>query len=483
MSPVERTILVTLVLFAYLLVCGYAFWRHKSKHQGATVSNKAKVPLASGESSGDMPFLVAYASQSGTAEAIAKRSATYLAERFTPLLLPLNQVTNEVLANSQRAFFVVSTYGEGEPPDNAISFKRRYLQARSVKANPALDLAHLEFSVLALGDQMYDKFCAFGHQVYQGLCQLGATPLIPTLEACATAQAAESIPYEPFIDKWRASVGISDVKLTEDSAVQTNSSTWQLAHRELLNPNSSGAPLYKIGLVATDNPSLTWQAGDLVDIHFEQTELQSTSQGIATTNHKRKYSIASIPEDGRIELIVRQQFAPDGELGIGSGALTQGLDLLSTLTLDLVSNKSFHGPALKRPMILIGSGSGLAGLRSHLKARAVIQASKNWLIYGERQRQFDNILDSEMQDLKSSGALERVDRVFSRDGNQQKYVQDCLMANANDVNNWVQQGAAIYVCGSLTGMAKGVDDALQTILGNELYQQVREQGLYRRDVY
>ena len=54
---------------------------------------------------------------------------------------------------------------------------------------------------------------------------------------------------------------------------------------------------------------------------------------------------------------------------------------------------------------------------------------------------------------EADGTLERLDRVFSRDGGPLRYVQDALRANAADVRARIEAGAAIYVCGSLQGMA------------------------------
>ncbi|MNU06312.1 Sulfite reductase [NADPH] flavoprotein alpha-component [compost metagenome] len=48
---------------------------------------------------------------------------------------------------------------------------------------------------------------------------------------------------------------------------------------------------------------------------------------------------------------------------------------------------------------------------------------------------------------------------------------------------WVDAGAAVYVCGSLQGMAGGVDEALQDILGAQRLQDLQQAGRYRRDVY
>ncbi|MNH22345.1 Sulfite reductase [NADPH] flavoprotein alpha-component [compost metagenome] len=63
------------------------------------------------------------------------------------------------------------------------------------------------------------------------------------------------------------------------------------------------------------------------------------------------------------------------------------------------------------------------------------------------------------------------------------YVQDVLLQQAEEFKRWVAEGACVYVCGSLQGMAAGVDAALNGVLGEALVQQLIEDGRYRRDVY
>ena len=63
-------------------------------------------------------------------------------------------------------------------------------------------------------------------------------------------------------------------------------------------------------------------------------------------------------------------------------------------------------------------------------------------------------------------------------------MQDRLHQHANRLREWVQtRGAALYVCGSLHGMAEGVDTALRSILGSAAVDNLLQQGRYRRDVY
>ncbi len=79
--------------------------------------------------------------------------------------------------------------------------------------------------------------------------------------------------------------------------------------------------------------------------------------------------------------------------------------------------------------------------------------------------------------------MERADIVFSRDQTERIYVQDKVHEQAEQIRTWIAADAAIYVCGSLEGMAGGVEAALTDILGQETVEQLIAQGRYRRDVY
>ncbi len=171
----------------------------------------------------------------------------------------------------------------------------------------------------------------------------------------------------------------------------------------------------------------------------------------------RSYSIASIPQDGRLHLLVRQTWRDDGTPGQASHWLTTGLDVGATLTLQLRAHPGFRleGNA-QRPLILIGNGTGLAGLRAHLRTRAALGQHANWLIAGERQAAHDQLYGAELHAWHATGHLQHLDWAFSRDGDAKTYVQDRLHQHANRLREWVQtRGAALYVCGSLHGMAEG----------------------------
>jgi sulfite reductase (NADPH) flavoprotein alpha-component len=58
-----------------------------------------------------------------------------------------------------------------------------------------------------------------------------------------------------------------------------------------------------------------------------------------------------------------------------------------------------------------------------------------------------------------------------------------LREAAEQLREWLAAGAALYVCGSLDGMAAGVDEVLHEVLGAAEVSTLREEGRYRRDVY
>jgi sulfite reductase (NADPH) flavoprotein alpha-component len=185
-----------------------------------------------------------------------------------------------------------------------------------------------------------------------------------------------------------------------------------------------------------------------------------------------------------MQLIVRQVRCEAG-LGLASGWLTAQAAIGDEVRVRLIANPSFDAWPQPAPAIYIGNGSGLAGLRSHLRAR-VLQGEigqRNWLIFGERQQEHDAICAAEIQGWRSAGYLSELDLVYSRDVTGGGYVQDVMRERAATLRAWIDDGAVIYVCGSLQGMAGGVDAALADIIGREQLEQLAEEGRYRRDIY
>ena len=173
----------------------------------------------------------------------------------------------------------------------------------------------------------------------------------------------------------------------------------------------------------------------------------------------------------------------DGTPGIGSGWLCDYAPVGGEIALRLRSNPNFHAPDPTKPMILIGNGTGIAGLRAHLKQRIAVGARRNWLLFGERNSDRDFFYCDEILLWQAQNHIERLDLAFSRDQTESVYVQKKLLAATDPLREWVEAGASIYVCGSLAGMAPGVDGALRRILGDANVESMLTEGRYRRDVY
>ena len=466
-----------------------------------------------GENHSDAPaWLIGFASQSGFAEQLAWQTAGQLQAAGLPVKVqPLGSVSEEDLRQSEHALFVVSTFGDGEAPDSARGFERSVL-------GQDLALQGLNYSVLALGDRQYQHFCGFARRLHFWLTHQGGNALFAPVEVDSGDQEA--------LLHWQHQLG----QITGHAPAAWASAhyeSWTLSRRTLLNPDSSGTGVYLLGL----NPPAPrdWLAGDLVEIlprhcpwaveHFlDGLGIAGTDEvlvdGLARPLEQvlasrqlpdnrshlvglhaqalvealvpvgmREYSIASIASDGVLELIVRQERHPDGSLGLGSGWLTEHAPLGAAISLRLRRNSGFHLPTEPVPMILLGNGTGLAGLRSLLKARIADGQQRNWLLFGERNIAHDYHCQNELQGWLASGDLALLDLAFSRDQDEKIYVQDRLRESADVLRKWLAEGAAIYVCGSLQGMAAGVDQVLVDVLGSEAVQRLIEQGRYRRDVY
>lgn len=502
-------VMLASLMMPLFFITGWMLYLKRRKQKRLTVAARQSQQQFSIDPNAEQ-WLIVYATQTGVAEQLAWRTATSLQEAHQPVTVKaIQELQTADLKDNTQILFVASTYGTGDAPDLASNFVKKIM-------SQSLDLSHLRYAVLALGSKEYpDSYCDFGHRLAAWLQRNQAQALFDTIEV-DNANPAD-------VQRWNQALAqVTQLEL-QSMQIDKTFDTWRLQQRDLLNPDSLGAPAFNIELVPQHEAH--WAAGDIAEIQpgnstariqsflaqhqldaqtlvpKQQQTLQQWLWDKDLTVHiqpfqsledllvqlpvlpSREYSIASIPTQQVLRLVVRQQADAQGKLGLGSGWLTQHAELGQNIALRIRNNPSFHLIADNRPIICIGNGTGLAGLMSLLHARTRLNYSQNWLIFGERQQAHDFFYQRTIEAWVNTGMLQRLDLAFSRDQEEKIYVHHKLREHAAELKQWIANGAVIYVCGSIQGMASDVDHALQDILGDDQLEQLREQGHYRRDVY
>jgi sulfite reductase (NADPH) flavoprotein alpha-component len=122
------------------------------------------------------PLTILFGSQTGTAEGLAKKAAKEAGKRgFAPTVLDMAQTDVARLATERNLLVIVSTYGDGEPPDSAKAL-------HSALAPAATALPGVRFSVCALGDTNYTQFCQCGKDFDAYLEKSGAVRVGPRVD-------------------------------------------------------------------------------------------------------------------------------------------------------------------------------------------------------------------------------------------------------------------------------------------------------------
>ncbi|MEC2182531.1 assimilatory sulfite reductase (NADPH) flavoprotein subunit [Bacillus spizizenii] len=231
---------------------------------GAAVSAKVAAPAVSKE------VTVLYGSQTGNAQGLAENAGKQLEQRgFQVTVSSMSDFKPNQLKKVNNLLIVVSTHGEGDPPDNALSF-HEFLHGRR-----APKLEDLRFSVLALGDSSYEFFCQTGKEFDQRLEELGGKRISPRVDC--------DLDYDEPAAEWLESVfdGLSEaeggsaapapaaVPQTVESAYsRTNPFRAEVLENLNLNGRGSNKETRHLEL-SLEGSGLTYEPGDSLGVYPE----------------------------------------------------------------------------------------------------------------------------------------------------------------------------------------------------------------------
>ena len=373
----------------------------------------------------------------------------------------MNQLAPEYRC-AQRLFILTSTYGNGDAPSSADQFLK---QLAKVKARPTPG-----FAVLGFGDRQFPQFCQFAKEVQAALLAAGWHQLLEfeTIDRQSTQAFAS----------WGNAVGRLLGRELDLVHVPTPppTSAFQLVERidygeEVDAPTSilRFAAVARTGLGSrilrflgvNDLPH--FEAGDLVGILAPGSPIP------------RFYSLASSARDGVLEICVRRH--PNGLCSQFLHRLKVGDRVNAFIQL----HPDFR-PALGRfPVILVGSGTGIGPLVGFIRNNT--GKHPMYLYWGGRDPDSDFLYQPELETYLADHRLTQLRATFSRvkDG---AYVHDRLAGDAAQVQDLINQGGQVLVCGS-RAMANNIVQVMNRILApiKLSVQALRAAGRYREDVF
>ncbi|KAL3856423.1 hypothetical protein ACJMK2_011185 [Sinanodonta woodiana] len=222
-------------------------------------------------------ILILYGTEYGFSEEVAKHLFDRICEQqgLDPLLQPrlvnASQYDCLDLSREQLCALLISTSGDGVPPTDARPFYDFMMSA-------PIDLHHLQFSVLAMGDSNYPQFCKTGRTLESRLLQMGGESIIPRQDVDMEDWSAINSWISKFINfltsaNLRINVDYLRLKHEEEGYNRHRPFMATLKVKRLLTlcqgPGDKETIHCEFDITGSD---LTWTSGDAVGIHPQNNE-------------------------------------------------------------------------------------------------------------------------------------------------------------------------------------------------------------------
>ena len=300
---------------------------------GERADTPAGVPAATVANAGDERLTVLYGSQTGNGEALARTLVGQAkAKGFAAEAVSLADYKPSKLKRESLVSFVISTHGEGDPPDDAELFREFLL------SDNAPPLKHLKYSVLALGDSSYVNFCQTGREFDSRLNELGAER-IEALQEC-------DLDYDEAASGWTRRIveALPDLLATGEASVapllravttvsefdKSNPFPAEVLVNQKITGGSSSKDVRHIEL-SIEGSRLRYEPGDSLAVIVENppplvaellTELKLDGDSIVTVRDKRLTLVDALTKTMEITSVslgfLREWSAMSGDAGLKS---------------------------------------------------------------------------------------------------------------------------------------------------------------------
>lgn len=358
---------------------------------------------------------------------------------------------------ARRIFVLAATYGDGQAPAHAVNALERIASQRTTRVPVA---------VLGLGDRQFPAYCAFAEAVDASLRQHGWPGLLPlerihqqsAQQFARWGEALAAALGEPLALEYRPRLpATTTLRLVSRQAYASRGGQPAAILRFHWPAQGVRDRLLGRGLGR-------FAAGDLIAIVPPGSFVP------------RYYSLASGSEDGFVEICVRHLaggLCSTHLLGLRPGDGTQAF---------IRPNPGFALPGGRRPVLLIGAGTGVAPLAGFIRRNDRRAPMHLW--FGTRDPAKDYYFGADIERWRGEGRVASVRTAFSRVPDGGGYVQDALRRDADRVRELVSQGALVRVCGSRP-MARGVAETLDGILAalRLSVRQLKAKGRYAEDIF
>jgi len=296
---------------------------------------------------------ILFASQTGNAKGVAKQ----LSENASALGINVNlkniaDYKVKSLKSESHLLIVASTNGEGEPPDDALSFYE-YLSSKK-----APKLPNLSYSVLSLGDTSYEFFCQTGKDFDERLKALGAKQITARVdcdldyddEVKAWSDIVLESLREEIIQQAEPSANVVNLSIAEVTSSQydkKNPYTAELLVSQQITGRDSAKNVAHVEIDLTDS-GLTYQPGDALGVWFDNSralvdELLTTLVLLADENVTIKISGKETTLPLANTLIEQLEITQTAPAFIEFWAKTSANDTLLKLIEDKNATREFAG--------------------------------------------------------------------------------------------------------------------------------------------